>query len=50
MLICIEGSDHVEHDEIPYAVGKGGVWLLPAEAGIYAFLPDGGQARIFKVD
>jgi uncharacterized protein YjlB len=29
------------HDGIPYAVGKGDVWLLPAEAGECAFQPSG---------
>jgi mannose-6-phosphate isomerase len=41
VLICIEGSGHVEHHKIPYAVDKGDVWLLPAEAGICAFSPNG---------
>ena len=39
VLVCIGGSGQVEHGNIPYAVGKGDVWLLPAEAGACAFRP-----------
>jgi mannose-6-phosphate isomerase len=39
VLVCIGGSGQVEHGNIPYAVGKGDVWLLPAEAGVCAFQP-----------
>jgi mannose-6-phosphate isomerase len=39
VLVCIEGSGQVEHGNIPYAVGKGDVWLLPAEVGVCAFQP-----------
>jgi len=39
VLVCIQGSGHVEHNNIRYAVGKGDVWLLPAEIGVCAFLP-----------
>jgi mannose-6-phosphate isomerase len=41
VLVCIEGSGQVTHDGTPYAVGKGDVWLLPAEAGECAFQPKG---------
>jgi mannose-6-phosphate isomerase len=41
VLVCIEGSGQVTHGGIPYAVGKGDVWLLPAEAGECAFQPSG---------
>jgi len=41
VLVCIGGSGQVELDNIPYAVGKGDVWLLPAEAGVCAFQPSG---------
>ena len=37
VLVCIGGSGQLEHARIPYAVGKGDVWLLPAEAGVCAF-------------
>jgi mannose-6-phosphate isomerase len=39
VLVCIGGSGQVEHNNIPYAVDKGDVWLLPAEAGACAFQP-----------
>jgi len=41
VLVCIEGSGQIEHEGIPYAVGRGDVWLLPAEAGECAFQPSG---------
>ena len=41
VLVCIEGSGQVTHRGIPYAVGKGDVWLLPAEAGVCVFQPSG---------
>jgi mannose-6-phosphate isomerase len=39
VLVCIGGSGQVEHDNIPYATGKGDIWLLPAEVGVCAFRP-----------
>ncbi|MGA3128688.1 MAG: type I phosphomannose isomerase catalytic subunit [Candidatus Korobacteraceae bacterium] len=48
VLVCIEGSGQVEHDNIPYAVGKGDVWLLPAEAGECAFQP-GGEVTLLEI-
>jgi mannose-6-phosphate isomerase len=41
VLVCIEGSGQVTHRGFPYAVGKGDVWLLPAEAGVCVFQPSG---------
>jgi mannose-6-phosphate isomerase len=41
VLVGIEGSGQIMHDGIPYAVGKGDVWLLPAEAGECVFQPRG---------
>jgi mannose-6-phosphate isomerase len=41
VLVGIEGSGQIMHDGAPYAVGKGDVWLLPAEAGECAFQPSG---------
>jgi mannose-6-phosphate isomerase len=41
MMICIAGSGQITHEGIPYSVGKGDVWLLPAEAGECAFQPSG---------
>jgi mannose-6-phosphate isomerase len=39
VLVCIDGSGKVEYDGISYTVGKGDVWLLPAEAGACIFRP-----------
>ena len=39
VLVCIGGSGQLEHGNIPYDIGRGGVWLLPAEAGVCAFRP-----------
>ncbi len=39
VLVGIEGSGKIVHDGTPYAVEKGDVWLLPAEAGECAFQP-----------
>jgi mannose-6-phosphate isomerase len=39
VLVCIEGAGNVEHGGAAYAVGKGDVWLLPAEIGECAFRP-----------
>jgi mannose-6-phosphate isomerase len=41
VLVGIEGSGQIIHDGTPYAVGKGDIWLLPAEAGECAFQPSG---------
>jgi mannose-6-phosphate isomerase len=41
VLVAIEGSGQIIHDGTPYAVGKGDVWLLPAEAGECALQPSG---------
>jgi mannose-6-phosphate isomerase len=41
VLVGIEGSGKIMHNGAPYAVGKGDVWLLPAEAGECAFQPSG---------
>ena len=41
VLVGIEGSGQIMHDGTPYAVGKGDVWLLPAEAGKCVFQPSG---------
>jgi mannose-6-phosphate isomerase len=39
VLVCIEGSGQIVHSGSPYAVGKGDVWLLPAEVEECAFEP-----------
>jgi mannose-6-phosphate isomerase len=39
VLVCIQGSGQLEHNNIPYTVEKGEVWLLPAEIGVCPFRP-----------
>jgi mannose-6-phosphate isomerase len=39
VLVCIGGSGQLEYANLPYAIGKGDVWLLPAEVGVCAFKP-----------
>jgi len=41
VLVGIEGSGQIMHNDTPYTVGKGDVWLLAAEAGECAFQPSG---------
>jgi mannose-6-phosphate isomerase len=41
VLVGIEGSGQIIHNGTPYAVSKGDIWLLPAEAGECAFQPSG---------
>jgi len=41
VLVGIQGSGQIMHNDTPYTVGKGDVWLLPAEAGECAFQPSG---------
>ena len=41
VLVGIKGSGQIMHNGTPYAVGKGDVWLLPAEAGECEFQPRG---------
>jgi len=48
VLVCIEGSGQLAHKGTPYAVGRGDVWLLPAEAGKCAFQP-GGEVTLLEI-
>jgi mannose-6-phosphate isomerase len=41
VLVGIEGSGQIMHNGTPYVVGRGDVWLLPAEVGQCAFQPTG---------
>jgi len=41
VLVCIAGSGLVEHGGASYAIGKGDVFLLPAELGVCTFQPRG---------
>jgi mannose-6-phosphate isomerase len=40
VLVCVGGAGQLEYAGVPYAVGKGDVWLLPAEVGVCAFKPN----------
>jgi hypothetical protein len=46
VLVCIDGLGQIEHGKVPYAIGKGDIWLLPAEVGTCAFLPIGEVALL----
>ncbi len=48
VLVGIEGSGQIMHNGTPYLVGKGDVWLLPAEAGECAFEPSG-EATLLEI-
>jgi mannose-6-phosphate isomerase len=41
VLVCIDGSGNVEYNQMPHAIARGDVWLLPAEVGACVFLPSG---------
>jgi mannose-6-phosphate isomerase len=41
VLVCIEGTGHIEHGGATYAVTKGDVFLLPAVLGACMFQPRG---------
>jgi mannose-6-phosphate isomerase len=41
VLVAIEGSGQIMHNGTSCKVGKGDIWLLPAEAGECAFKPSG---------
>ena len=34
VLVCIAGDGHLEHDSVPYAIGRGDVLLLSAAVGV----------------
>ncbi|MGC1616752.1 MAG: type I phosphomannose isomerase catalytic subunit [Candidatus Acidiferrum sp.] len=41
VMVCTEGAGQVEHGGATYALGKGGVMLLPASVGECVFRPSG---------
>jgi mannose-6-phosphate isomerase len=41
VLVCVEGTGDVEHDDATYTIGKGDVVLLPAVIGECLFRPRG---------
>jgi mannose-6-phosphate isomerase len=40
IIVCIDGSGHLEHGSMQYPVKKGNVVLLPAQVGICTFHPE----------
>jgi mannose-6-phosphate isomerase len=42
VLLCIDGKGQILHGGVTHAIGKGDVFLLPAEIGVSAFQPRGG--------
>ena len=40
VIVCIQGSGNIDSVGATYAVDRGEVWLLPAEIGVCAFLPN----------
>ena len=48
VLVGIKGSGQIMQNGTPYAVGKGDVWLLPAEAGECQFQPNG-EATMLEI-
>ena len=42
IVLCIDGAGQIVHGGVTHAVGKGDVFLLPAEIGVAAFQPRGG--------
>ncbi len=46
ILLCIDGTGQIVHGGVTYAVGKGDVFLLPAEVGVSAFQPRGGVSLL----
>jgi mannose-6-phosphate isomerase len=39
VLVCLEGKGEIEHDDAVFAIGKGDVFLLPADVGVCTFYP-----------
>jgi mannose-6-phosphate isomerase len=42
VVVCIDGFGQILHGGVTHAIGKGDVFLLPAEIGVCAFQPRGG--------
>jgi len=42
IVLCIDGRGQIVHGGVTHAIGKGDVFLLPAEIGVSAFQPRGG--------
>ena len=41
IVVCLKGSGQIMHKVTPYAVGKGDIWILPAEVGVCEFQSSG---------
>ncbi len=48
VLVCVEGDGHVQYDDQPFAMARGGVMLLPAAVGACQFNPTS-KATILEV-
>ncbi len=48
VLVCVEGTGHLEQSGKNYPVRRGEVWLLPAVLGVCAFRP-GGPVSVLEV-
>jgi len=48
ILVCIDGAGQIVHGGVTHAVGKGDVFLLPAQVGVSAFQPRGG-VTLFEI-
>ena len=46
ILVCIDGAGQIVHGGVTHAVGKGDVFLLPAQVGVSAFQPRGGVSLL----
>lgn len=42
LLLCLDGVGQIVHGGVTHSVGRGDVFLLPAELGVCAFQPRGG--------
>lgn len=48
ILVCLSGNGQLVNDGVNYFVGKGDVWLLPAETGTCVFQP-GSEVNILEI-
>ena len=48
ILVCVEGSGHVAHDNAEFALDRGGVMIMPASLGPCPFTPSP-QATILEI-
>jgi mannose-6-phosphate isomerase len=48
VLVCVDGAGTIDHDNIPYSLSKGDVWLFPAEAGVCTLRPSG-EVKLLEI-